>query len=717
MTDRAGREGQQFGNYRLVRLLGRGGFADVYLGEHIYLGTSAAIKVLRTHLESEDVEQFRTEARTIARLVHPHIVRVLEFGVEDTTPFLVVDYALNGTLRKRHPKGTQLPLPLVISYIIQVADALQYAHDQKVIHRDVKPENMLLGRQNEVLLSDFGIALVAQTSHSRYQSTQGLQEVAGTIAYMAPEQIQSQAGPSSDQYSLGIVAYEWLSGIRPFQGSFTEIAVKHTMALPTSLREKLPSLPTAIEDVIMKALAKDPKQRFPTVWEFALALLQAYQSEVVSSTPSTALESSTDPSVPGRPSAQTIVLSNQLSFPVTFSPTSGQPSLSLPLASLPLPSTESLPDAPPPPAGEVTILDRSGMAPPPAKTPRRRVSRRVLVTGVAGAALVSIVGGGVIWLVRSEGQHGSHTPARQPISDGVAMYTYRGHNDLVWAVAWSPDGKRIASASGDRTVQVWGAFDGSDVYTYSGHADSVYTVAWSPDGSHIASAGNDKTVQVWNAAGGFPYTYTGHTSWVWAVAWAPDSRRIASASGDKTVRIWDTVERNDLYTYPGHTGSVYTVAWSPNTPSVIASHRSPIASAGGDGTVQIWDAIEDTLLFTYQPYSTIIWSVAWSPDGKRIASASDDHTVRVWDAIGGDHLYTYHGHSDFVYTVAWSPNGKRIASAGDDRLVQVWDAEDGGNQYTYTGHSNSVRSVAWSPNGKYIASGSWDKTVQVWEVR
>ncbi len=710
MTDRAGREGQQFGNYRLTRLLGRGGFADVYLGEHIYLGTSAAIKVLHTKLEDGDVEQFQTEARTIARLVHPHIVRVLEFGVEDTTPFLVVDYAPNGTLRKRHPKGTPLPLPIVISYILQVADALQYAHDQKVIHRDVKPENMLLDRRNEVLLSDFGIALVAQTS--RYHSTQGMQEIAGTIAYMAPEQIQSQAVPASDQYSLGIVAYEWLCGSRPFHGSFTEIAVKHAITPPPSLREKLPELPTAIEEVILKALAKDPKQRFPTVWEFALALLQAYQSEMPP-TPSTTLTLSTDSE--GRPSVQTIVLSNQLSSPITFTPTSSLSLSSQSQSSPHLTSTESLPDAPSSATGEVTILDRSATAPQPAKTPQRGLSRRNVVAGLAGATLLGILGGGFILLTRSK--EGLFASSQPPMSNGSALYTYRGHNDLVWAVTWSPDGKRIASASADKTVQVWDAFNGSDVYTYSGHADSVYTVAWSPDGQHIASAGNDMTVQVWNATGGFPYTYTGHTSWVWAVAWAPDSRRIASASGDKTVRIWDTATHNHLYTYRGHTDSVYSVAWSPNTPAIVASHSSPIASAGSDGTVQLWDTIQGMLLFTYQPYSTIVWAVAWSPDGKRIASASDDHTVRVWDADGGDHLYTYHGHTDFVYAVAWSPDGKRIASAGDDRTVQVWDAIDGGNQYIYTGHSHSVRAIAWSPNGKYIASASWDKTVQVWETR
>src|SRR5437899_2106536 len=121
--------GEQLGNYRIIKLIGRGGFAEVYLGEHVHLNTQAAIKVLHAQLASDDAEKFRTEARTIARLVHPHIVRVLDYGIEDNTPFLVMDYASNGTLRQRHPKGVSLPLATIVNYIRQVADALQYAHD------------------------------------------------------------------------------------------------------------------------------------------------------------------------------------------------------------------------------------------------------------------------------------------------------------------------------------------------------------------------------------------------------------------------------------------------------------------------------------------------------------------------------------------------------------------------------------------------------------
>src|SRR5215469_11779110 len=142
---------EQIGNYRIMRLIDRGGFAHVYLGEHIYLATQVAFKVLTTQLTAGDRNGFLREARTIAHLGHPHIVRVLDFGIHHEIPFLVMDYAPNGSLRQRYPKGTRLPLDTVVSYVKQIASALEYAHNQKLIHRDIKPENILLGRDNQLL--------------------------------------------------------------------------------------------------------------------------------------------------------------------------------------------------------------------------------------------------------------------------------------------------------------------------------------------------------------------------------------------------------------------------------------------------------------------------------------------------------------------------------------------------------------------------------------
>jgi outer membrane protein assembly factor BamB/serine/threonine protein kinase len=269
----AGYIGQQFGNYRLLRLIGHGGFADVYLGEHIYMGTQAAIKVLHAQLGSKEVERFRQEASMVARLEHPHIVRVLDFGVEEAIPYLVLSYAPNGTLRERYPKGTVLPLPTIVEYVRQLADALQYAHNEKIIHRDIKPENILLGKRNELLLSDFGIALISQNSLSA-----SLKDLAGTAAYMAPEQIEGHPRAASDQYALAIVVYEWLCGSCPFQGTFTETALQHAVTPPPSLHEKLPGISPAIEQVVFTALAKNPAERFASVQGFARAFEQASQA-------------------------------------------------------------------------------------------------------------------------------------------------------------------------------------------------------------------------------------------------------------------------------------------------------------------------------------------------------------------------------------------------------------------------------------------------------
>jgi ABC-type transport system substrate-binding protein/serine/threonine protein kinase len=266
-------QGQQLGYYRLTRLLGEGGFAQVYLGEHVLLKTQAAIKVLTTHLGQDEMASFLNEAQMIARLRHPNIVRVLDFGLEGNVPFLVMEYAPNGTLRQRHPRGTQLSLGVILPYVQQVAEALHYAHEEKLIHRDIKPENMLIGPRGEVLLSDFGIATLTQSARQGHE-----QDVAGTVAYMAPEQIQGQPCPASDQYALGVVVYEWLSGDLPFKGTFTEVAAQHTLKSPEPLYGKIPALSPAIERVIMTALEKDPAARFADMRAFVQALEDAARS-------------------------------------------------------------------------------------------------------------------------------------------------------------------------------------------------------------------------------------------------------------------------------------------------------------------------------------------------------------------------------------------------------------------------------------------------------
>ncbi len=268
------RVGQHFGNYQLVQLLGQGGAAEVYLGKHRYLNSYAALKVLHARLRSEDEPKFLAEAQTLVDLRHPNIVRLLDFGIENGTPVLIMDYAPKGSLRQAHAQGTQIPLTTVVDFVTQIAAALQYAHNHNIIHRDVKPENILLDTDNHLLLSDFGLALL--TPSLEELSTQN---PAGTPRYMAPEQWHGKPSFASDQYALAIMVYEWLCGKLPFQGTLLELMYQHLHTDPPPLRTIRPDLPPALEAVVRRAMAKKPQDRFVSVQAFALALARTSQAD------------------------------------------------------------------------------------------------------------------------------------------------------------------------------------------------------------------------------------------------------------------------------------------------------------------------------------------------------------------------------------------------------------------------------------------------------
>ncbi len=709
--------GQQFGNYRLLRLLDSGGFADVYLCEHIYLHTYNAVKILQIHFfNAEEQQDFLREAQFIAHLHHPHIIQVQDFGLREGIPFLVMSYAPHGNLRQRYPEGTHVPLVNVVAYVNQAASALQYAHHRQLIHRDIKPENLLLDENDELLLSDFGIAIIARSSRS-----QSLQEVVGTITYMAPEQLQGHPRPASDQYALAALAYEWLSGAPPFEGeNAIDIASKHLYAPLPPLPTRVPGLPPTVAAVIATALAKDFRQRFESVQAFADALERAYR-----------------------------------------------------FGTMPTPALQTLDSTTPPSerdAAQRREQPREG---------RKRISRRAALIGGGSVAALAAVGSAYLgWLALAPKKtlvaritllspSPTLTPPPTPTPTATAsasaigdtVYVYTGHSNWVDTANWSPNGQRIVSASFDQTLHVWDAFTGQHEikqhdYAYATGGEGA---VWSPDGTSIASNRSDRTVRVWDVATQKQKLSVSGSA---PIAWSPNGRYLAIASGSGPVYVLNASIGGIIVTYRGHMNTglggsllgINTIAWSPD--------GAYLATGGNDGTVQVWNPFsgasisnftghvttstslvpgalplsstqhhppaalaepfwQSTLTTPAQPLSAspyVIYSLAWSPNGNHLASACADQTVQISAAMSGKHILTYSNHTVNVLTVSWSPNGKRIVSGDAYSNIFLWEAATGQTIFTYRKHSGNIYSVRWSPNGKFIASCAEDTTVQVWKA-
>src|SRR6266699_2306128 len=610
MTDRVG---QQIGNYRLIRLLGKGGFAEVYLGEHKELGTQAAIKILQTALLKEETEKFRREARTIANLIYPHIIRVFDYGVEGSTPFMVMDYASGGTLKDRHTTGVQLPLPTVASYVKQVAEGLQYAHDKKIIHRDIKPANLLVGRHNEILLSDFGIAVIAHST-------------------------------------------------------------QHLSVLPPLLHTKIPTIPPDVEQVVLKSLAKDPNQRFATVRDFAQALEQAGQRDQTTS-PTTPFEGSSvllplqqSPVVPAIPHAASPLLP---ALPTTETPPVGTILYSYEnkqfarfcnLAWSPDGSQIGF-CVMSPAKGYRKYL--AGIWDITAEQDRRKSflsffsTKPILTRG----RVFTYPDSSSYPIVFAWSPDGTQIAFAGNLTDDTGGYanvvhlwsipkenkllSYSGHFHEIQAIAWSPDGTHIASMEGQGMLHVWNTRTRHATYTHQFH--SAYR--------SILSLRSEAKEPIWLPCG-LQWLPQG-LRLVFATEWLIEVREATTGEKLSTFEVRDLHLSHDLH----------AVAWSPDGKYIAIAILKKRADSERT-SVHIWNVATGKQIFTYNNHSGFPRDLAWSPDGNRIASACDDG-IQVWNAFTGTDVFTYR-HP--VWCLAWSPDGKYIASSDKDGMVHVWQA-------------------------------------------
>lgn len=288
--------------------------------------------------------------------------------------------------------------------------------------------------------------------------------------------------------------------------------------------------------------------------------------------------------------------------------------------------------------------------------------------------------------------------------------------DSIMSVAFSPDGKILATGDGNGEIRLWQVADGKQLFACKSHADLIKSVAFSPDGEIIASGSHDKTVRLWDVSTGqCLHVLEGHTSWVWSVTFIPDSQILATGSIDKTVKLWDINTGNCLKTLQGDSDAILAIA--------INQHGQTLVTGSVDNTVRLWDIATGNCVKTLQGHTHWVMSVAVSPDGQILASGGEDHTIRLWDTNTGECIRVLQGHTYRIWSVAISSDGQILASASADNTVKIWDINTGQCLKTFLGHSSWVWSVAFAPqcygnsSDSYIlASGGLDQNIKLWDT-
>ncbi|HLZ57493.1 MAG TPA: protein kinase [Ktedonosporobacter sp.] len=753
---------KQIGNYRLQDLLGEGAYAEVYRGQHVHLHTYVAIKILRTQLEADDIIRFEQEACLIARLNHLNIVRLLDYGVENGHSYLIMDEAC-GSLREKMPPGVPLSLEQLVIYIKQIASALQYIHNQGLIHRDIKPQNILLNHKGEALISDFGIAV-----HQQLVLAQPEDVARGSTSYMAPEQWEGMPEPASDQYALGVVVYEWLTGRRPFEGSQQTVQIKHLSVPPPLMRMTVPTLTPKVEMVVMRALSKRPSARYEQIQEFATELEDAQLSISaraihVSRDPASssfsakpvipaALSLPSNPRLPAispalvkstTPAAHSL-LSNPL-LPA-ISPSAAKPGIpstpsrpplhassstaakfegftdeaqshtplahNLPTYLIPTSTQPLISDTPAPPSRSAATISTRIASPIP-HPHNRPFSRRKALMVLGGVVLVGMVGGGT-WLVSRflTPQHTRIAPTPS-VPNSQPLFTHQ-QQELVTCVACSPKGTFIAAGGGnaDHSIEVWDAHSHTQGTLYAGPFNRVNTVAWSPGEQFIAIASDDGKVYAWDIISRqqtLRRHYTdkpGNDNKMKSVAWSQNN--LLAASGDNgTIKVFkeqggQIVDSTRPPIIPGQSiGDVDSITWSPDGQYLAFS----TINNANENTVQVWSfSNQPTKVNTFLGHNASkITGVIWMARRQAIISSSEDGFVKIWDPLKSISVVadiTTHGHR--VSAIALNPDETALACyLGNDGVVQVYDFT--GTMVWKYPSQGWVESMCWLTDSKRLA--------------
>lgn len=785
--------------------IGRGALGRILLAFDHHLGREVAVKELLPlqatsfeqppgatkllELRAARVARFLDEAKVTGQLEHPSIVPVYEIGKRlDDTVYYTMKFVRGKTLGRALEECATLHDRLkLLGHFEDMCQAIAYAHSRGVIHRDIKPDNVMLGEFGETVVLDWGLAKMRghkdEQSEKLAREVQVFQKIGhghtvhgqaiGTPSYMSPEMAEGaidRIDERSDVWCLGTVLYRILTGRPPFVSGDPLRTIEMVKSEPvTPVRKLCPEAPADLAAVVEKALQRDPDRRYQTAGEIAEeikafqagARIRAYEYtsyelirrfvaknralSVLAVALVVFLLASSGMiwnAYQRAKHAKTVaedarIVAEQARGDAMASKAEADEKrrmIQYNLASLLAEKAEkAFKDKNHLAAGvysAASLLNNPFNPYSPFRDPELAAPATPETADKVAASASWYFQADVHRLLSFEAELVGHTdnvPGIAYSSDGRLLATagsdhsvklwdtrehrllrsFAGHADSVRDVGFTPDGKYLVSCDRAGMIRLWETATGKEAANWMGHDGEIRGLAVAPDGTRVATASRDKLVKIWQLPSGKPEaTLIGHAGIVEDAAFSSDGALLATVGRDKTVRLWRTTDWHNVVTINGHQDDILAVAFSPD--------GKLVASAGWDKEIKFWRTDDGAPLATLEGHEDGVRSLSFSADGRWLLSGSWDKTIRLWDVAGRRLLDMAIGHQDGVMAAVFSPNGRQAASASGDQRVKLWTVSPEKRVSVLRGHQDRVLDLSFSPDGREVASGSYDTTIKNW---
>jgi len=730
--------------YDIKEEIARGGIGRILRAHDLRLDREVALKELHRN-DPSIVERFLREIRITAHLQHPNIIPLHEAGRwPNGQPFYAMKLVEGKTFGRALSEAPGLVgRLLLLPVLVDVAEALAYAHGQGIMHRDLKPANVLVGPFGETVVIDWGLAkhvdepeerLAAVPVASGYETTLGV--VVGTPAYMPPEQATGRpVDRRADVYALGSMLYHLVAGQSPYADAGEDVLTRVRDTAPASLSRLVPDAPRDLVAIAHKSMARDPDGRYPTARELAEELRSYLTGGLVGAYRYTLFEL-VERFYERRRAIVLTVVAALTALAALLAASFGRISEERNTAEQNARNAISEQERAEEKIDELVMeRARALLDHDPTSTIAELEQLRALRDPTEGAsrpAQAPVL------------PHDAATIAAWAEERGIAEQVLHGHVDSATTVTYSPDGTLMATGGDDHRVVLWdtGTWQSTEL---AGHTDRVTKVVFSPNGYLLATGCYDKKIRLFGREGKPGRVLVGHAAAVKALSFSRDSSRLCSIDTDGEVRLWDVAtgaytahkaaadrelycafSPDGAYVLSGsHTGAIQL--WNVATGAVrmLTGHKgsaqsaafSPdgntIASSDDEGTIRSWPMSPGSPKIVGREGASV-QIVSYAPDARHLATAGMDGKVRLWDlAAGTSRVVTEH--AERVAALAFSTDGRYLASSGWDKIVRVHDLRTEART-VLRGHGDVVTALAFSPDGTHLASASWDKTVRVWNA-